>query len=387
MICWRGTAASASELASRFRCLSEIDARSYLLIVEARRASDGLVPLLFLRSAGRRDVTAYADGETGLWSRILAPLLGAALVFAGSAVNDRETSDGLGPQRMIDEFGLPSLPTVDRICGIVGAGANRSLSPGLHNAAYRALGYPGWFLPFRVDAFDEFWREVVESQALEQLGLRTQGFTVASPNKEAAVTMLKVRGRASRDSGSANLVFRRGPAWAATTTDPSRSAGQPRPADTPGAAGRRRRLWGLRARDRLSAQPGGSAHHPGEPISRTRQPGFASPGAPVRPALAILGRRLRPHHQCDAGWHAGRGLTLFPAWRGSTYGRGRPGLYPGPDTPGRIRPGERGAGRRWARGSARAGRTAVHPDDWAGAAARPAGRAHWAGTAQPGWAK
>ena len=44
MICWRGTAASASELASLFRCLSKIEARSYHFIVEARRASDGLAP-------------------------------------------------------------------------------------------------------------------------------------------------------------------------------------------------------------------------------------------------------------------------------------------------------------------------------------------------------
>jgi 3-dehydroquinate dehydratase/shikimate dehydrogenase len=220
MICWRGTAASASDLASRFRRLSKIEARSYRFIVEARRASDGLTPLLFLRSAGRRDVTAYADSEVGLWSRILAPLLGAPLVFAGRAVNDSETSDVPGAERMIAEFGLPSLPTVDRICGIVGSAANRSLSPGLHNAAYRALGYPGLFLPFRVDAFDEFWREVALSQALEQLGLRIEGFTVASPNKEAAVSILKARSRASRDSASANLVFRRGAAWAATTTDP-----------------------------------------------------------------------------------------------------------------------------------------------------------------------
>jgi 3-dehydroquinate dehydratase/shikimate dehydrogenase len=221
LICWRGTAAGASELASRFRRLSKVEARSYLLIVEARRASDGLAPLLFLRSAGRCDVTAYADGEVGLWSRILAPLLGAPLVFAGGTVTDRETSDGPGPERMIAEFGLPPLPAVDRICGIVGTGANRSLSPGLHNAAYRALGYPGLFLPFRVDAFEEFWREVVESRALEQVGLRMQGFTVASPNKEAAAAMTKPCGRTSRDAASANLVFRRGPAWAATTTDPT----------------------------------------------------------------------------------------------------------------------------------------------------------------------
>jgi 3-dehydroquinate dehydratase / shikimate dehydrogenase len=221
LICWRGTAVDASELASTFRRLSRIEARSYLLIVHARRASDGLAPLLFLRSAGRCDVTAYADGEFGLWSRILAPFMGAPLVFAGRSDSDPETLDGLTPERMIAEFGLPSLPTVDRICGIVGAGANRSASPGLHNAACRALGYPGLFLPFRVDAFEEFWREVVESRAFEQVGLRIQGFTVASPNKEAAATMMNSCSRASRRSASANLVFRRGTAWVATTTDPA----------------------------------------------------------------------------------------------------------------------------------------------------------------------
>ena len=46
LICWRGTAVDASELASRFRRLSRIEARSYLLIVHARRVSDGLAPVV-----------------------------------------------------------------------------------------------------------------------------------------------------------------------------------------------------------------------------------------------------------------------------------------------------------------------------------------------------
>jgi 3-dehydroquinate dehydratase / shikimate dehydrogenase len=221
LICWRGTAVDASDLASTFRRLARIEARSYLLIVPARRAADGLVPLLFLRSAGRSDVTAYADGEFGLWSRIVAPLMGAPLVFAERSDSGPETLDGLTPERLIADFGLPSLPAVDRICGIVGARANRSLSPSLHNAACRALAYPGLFLPFQVDAFEDFWREVVESRAFEQLGLRIQGFTVASPNKEAAAAMMNSCSRASRRSASANLVFRLGSAWAATTTDPA----------------------------------------------------------------------------------------------------------------------------------------------------------------------
>ena len=221
LISWRGTVASPSELTLRFRRLSWIGARSYLLVVDARRAGDGLAPLLFLRTTGRSDVTAYADGEVGLWSRVLAVRLGAPLVFVGSACGEGRPSDGPNPAQMIGDFGLPALPAVDRICGIVGASASKSLSPSLHNAAYRTLAYAGVFLPFRVESFEDFWHEIVESPALEQIGMTIQGFTVASPNKESAVAMATIRSRAALRAASANLVFRRGTSWVATTTDPT----------------------------------------------------------------------------------------------------------------------------------------------------------------------
>jgi 3-dehydroquinate dehydratase/shikimate dehydrogenase len=122
---------------------------------------------------------------------------------------------------VIVDFGLPALPSVDRICGIVGASAAKSLSPRLHNAAYRALGYPALFLPFGVDAFAEFWREIVESRTLETIGMSLQGLTVAAPNKEMAAALATNRSRAALRAASANLVFRRGPAWIAATTDPT----------------------------------------------------------------------------------------------------------------------------------------------------------------------
>jgi 3-dehydroquinate dehydratase/shikimate dehydrogenase len=221
LISWRGTAAYASQLASRFRRLSTIGARFYLLVVEAHRAADGLAPLLFLQSTGRNDVIAYADGEMGLWSRILAPRLGARLVFGGSPVGGREPSDGPNLERMIVDFGLPAMPVVKYICGIAGAAAAKSVSPRLHNAVYRALGYPGLFLPFGVDAFAEFWHGIVESRALDQIGMSIQGLTVASPNKESAAALATIRSRAALRTASANLVFRRGPAWVAGTTDPT----------------------------------------------------------------------------------------------------------------------------------------------------------------------
>ena len=166
-------------------------------------------------------MTAYADGEMGLWSRVLATRLGAPQIFVGSVGGGQGPSDGPVPARMIEDFGLPALPAVDRICGIAGVAAAKSLSPGLHNAAYRALGYPGLFLPFRVDSFAEFWREFVESRALEQIGMPLQGLTVASPNKERAAALATIRSRAALRAASANLVFRRGASWVAATTDPT----------------------------------------------------------------------------------------------------------------------------------------------------------------------
>ena len=256
LISWKGPASSAAELASRFRRLSRVVARAYSLTVEPRSALDGLAPLLFLRSTARDDVIAYADGEMGLWSRVLAPRLGAPLVFCGSSGVGGERSDQPTLERLIADFGLPSLPAVDRICGIAGASATRSLSPRLHNAMYRASGYPGLFLPFRVNSFAEFSRELVESGALDQIGLPLQGLTVASPNKEVAATLATLRSRATRHSESANLIYRRGTAWATATTDPTgvlanlrRSSVMGRRAAVVGCGGSGRAIaWALRRR-------------------------------------------------------------------------------------------------------------------------------------------
>ena len=185
------------------------------------------------------------------------PGWGRRLVFVGSVGGGQAASDGPNPERMIADFGLPTVHAVDRICGIVGVSAANSLSPSLHNAAYRALGYPGLFLPFRVDSFAEFWSELVESQAWEQIGMSIQGLTVASPNKESAAALATFRSRTAAGAASANLVFRRGPAWVAATTDPTGRACQRPSAVDPGATSRRRRLRGLWTGDCLGSEPGG----------------------------------------------------------------------------------------------------------------------------------
>jgi 3-dehydroquinate dehydratase/shikimate dehydrogenase len=219
LISWRGDANNARELAERFRSLAAVGARYYRLVVAGARARDGLAALVFLRDSGRSDTLAYADGEAGLWSRVLAPHLGAPLVF-GMLEADSSCPDEPTVRRLIDDFALPDAPSAARVCGIVGGSVARSLSPRLHNAAYRALGLPMLYLPFSVPSFEGFWEDLVEGDPLGRIGLPLRGLTVASPHKIGAAARASRRRPIADQAGAANLLYRRHRGWVADSSDP-----------------------------------------------------------------------------------------------------------------------------------------------------------------------
>jgi 3-dehydroquinate dehydratase/shikimate dehydrogenase len=121
---------------------------------------------------------------------------------------------------LIEDYNLPQLTPLREIYGIVGDPVQHSLSPRLHNAAYRALGYPALFVPFPVESFHDFWSRVVENGALESLGISMRGFTVASPHKETALNEATASSPMAQRAGSTNVFVRKNGAWKADTTDP-----------------------------------------------------------------------------------------------------------------------------------------------------------------------
>ncbi|MEW6209841.1 MAG: type I 3-dehydroquinate dehydratase [Acidobacteriota bacterium] len=216
IISWSGP---PENLASRLDQFSSVKARAYRLVSRSRCAADDLAPLCLLKSLGRPDVIAYAEGHTGFWNRLVAARLGAPIIFGAIAKEKRGRGEPTITQ-LIEDYALPRLTTVEEIYGIVGSPVHHSLSPRLHNAAYRAHGRAALFVPFHVERFDSFWSEVVTSGTLEQLGLSIKGLTVVSPHKEEAMSSARVSSSMVRRAGSTNIFVRTNGHWTADTTDP-----------------------------------------------------------------------------------------------------------------------------------------------------------------------
>ncbi|MEM7349897.1 MAG: type I 3-dehydroquinate dehydratase [Acidobacteriota bacterium] len=222
LIAWHGPPVDFAELEQRFTELAETPARLYKLVPEARTAAEGLAPLVLLRHLGRRDVIAFASGAGGFWTRLIAPRLGYPMVFARAEANGQRCQSPDQPvlRQLADDYGLPALPRADKLCGIVGCGVSRSLSPRLHNAAYRELGLSALYLPFEAECFPAFWRHLATSDTLNDLGLPLAGLTVVAPHKEAACVDATPCSEFVRRAGAANLLHRPGSAaWLADSTD------------------------------------------------------------------------------------------------------------------------------------------------------------------------
>ena len=216
---WHGPPTPLSALTRTLGEMSEHPARWFKLVPSAEKPGDELAPLALLLSARRSDVIAFASGAVGTWTRLVAPRLGAPVVYgAASGVPGAPGQPTVESLRAT--YGLPELPPVERLFGIVGDPVSHSLSPLLHNSLYRALGIPALYLPFETPSFGDFWLEIVESGSLEVLGHPLAGLSVTAPYKELAVAVAGASSPLAERINSANTLVRRDGVWEAETTDP-----------------------------------------------------------------------------------------------------------------------------------------------------------------------
>lgn len=211
LVSWYGPAADVSELRKRLAEMSAIPAAMYLLMVPADSFEAALQPLQLLATLDRDDVTAFGVGPAAAFGRVLAPWLGAPVVFGGP--------DGPTVRELLADYHLPQLPSLDALYGIVSRSLGTSQFLSQVNAAFRELGQPYLFLPFVVADEEELTGAFFPALRADGLGLPVRGLTVAAPYKPAALAASDSADPSARAAHAANLMLRSDQRWRAATTD------------------------------------------------------------------------------------------------------------------------------------------------------------------------
>jgi 3-dehydroquinate dehydratase / shikimate dehydrogenase len=139
------------DLESRAQQMRASGAEVIKLAVMAHRLSDCL-PLLAVTRGARHPAVVVAMGEAGLPSRVLARHFGSCWTYAGDGVAPGQ----IPPARLQHEFAFRSLSERTALYGVVGRPISHSLSPPMHNAAFRALQIDGVYLPLAAADYDDF---------------------------------------------------------------------------------------------------------------------------------------------------------------------------------------------------------------------------------------
>ena len=146
-------------------------------------------------------------GDAGIVSRVLPERFGSSWTYAGDGVAPGQ----LSAQRL-REFGFDGRrDSTAAIYGVVGRPIMHSLSPAMHNAAFRAARINAVYLPLAASDFADF-----ESFAG---ALDLQGASVTAPFKLAAFDRADALDDVSRRVKSANTLRRVGARWEACNTD------------------------------------------------------------------------------------------------------------------------------------------------------------------------
>ncbi len=148
----------------------------------------------------RRDAVAIPMGEFGLAGRVLSLRMGSALAYA--AVEQATAPGQLSLDAMADLYRAAQITRRTRVYGVIGDPIGHSLSPLLHNTAFRVRKFDAVFVPFLVRNLRDFLG------AMGEFGVA--GISVTIPHKETILRSLDGCDPLAARIGAVNTVVVRG---------------------------------------------------------------------------------------------------------------------------------------------------------------------------------
>jgi 3-dehydroquinate dehydratase / shikimate dehydrogenase len=192
---FRKTPKNLADIARRLR---RSGGKAIKIAAHCRSISDGARICELAR--GRRDVVAVPMGEVGLAGRVLSLRAGSALAYA--AVEQSTAPGQLSLDAMVDLYRAGQISRRTRVFGVIGDPIGHSLSPLLHNTAFRARKFDAVFVPFLVRNLRDFL------SAVGPFGVA--GFAVTIPHKETILGHLDDCDPLAARIGAVNTVVVRG---------------------------------------------------------------------------------------------------------------------------------------------------------------------------------
>jgi 3-dehydroquinate dehydratase / shikimate dehydrogenase len=180
------------------RRLERAGGKAIKIAAQCRCVSDSVRICELARS--RRDAVAIPMGEFGLAGRVLSLRMGSALAYA--AVEQATAPGQLSLEAMADLYRAAQITRRTRVYGVIGDPIGHSLSPLLHNTAFRARKFDAVFVPFLVRNLRDFLGAMK--------GFGVAGLSVTIPHKETILHSLDGCDPLAARIGAVNTIVVRG---------------------------------------------------------------------------------------------------------------------------------------------------------------------------------
>lgn len=193
--------------------LAKLDADVVKLATMATSPLDN-VRMLRLVAEAKVPTVGFCMGELGMMSRLLAGRYGAPFTYAAFS-RDRTLAPGQFTfDEMRDVYRYEQITVQTELYGVLGDPIGHSLSPLLHNLAFKQEGLNKAYLPLRVP------KEALLATLEEFAWFNFQGYSVTLPHKQTVLQFTSRYNGPIPEIGAANTLHRDAEGqWMATNTD------------------------------------------------------------------------------------------------------------------------------------------------------------------------
>ncbi len=177
----------------------EMDADIVKIATRAHSVHDAL-RVLQVAAKLETPTIAIAMGEVGSFTRVLGAKYGAPYTYANFNV-DRNFAPGMLQYNALKrDYHYDEINEMTEVYAVIGDPIGHSLSPAIHNAAFRALGQNKVMVPIQIPA--ERLRETIEQLAW----LNVRGYSITIPHKQAILPMLSAADGGVERTGACNTM-------------------------------------------------------------------------------------------------------------------------------------------------------------------------------------